>query len=136
MSLKGWAFMRLRRFIRPGTTAVYMTRLEVIRTPRWLTVCINWIHEPDRDPRLHNHPWKRMWKLVLRGGYVEQVTESGRIRIPPRWGRVPQWHRIHSVSWVVPMTLFIGWDRSQRWGMRNPDGSIAYRGPDNEGLDQ
>jgi hypothetical protein len=79
---------------------------------------------PDSDTRLHNHPWKWMYKVILSGGYWEQL-EDGTVRKAPRFGRVPEWHRIVALENNEPVvTLFFGWNHFRKWGFKNPDGTI------------
>lgn len=51
----------------------YLTRLTLLRTP-WFQVMLHWIHRPDLDGALHDHPW-RFLSIILRGWYEEMVGE-------------------------------------------------------------
>jgi hypothetical protein len=51
--------------------------LRLIETP-WFTVFVHHLHQPDKDPHPHDHPWKIVWSLVICGGYEERVWPDKR----------------------------------------------------------
>jgi hypothetical protein len=116
------------RVLRRSDGRVYMVRLELLRsTP--LCVYLHKICLPDADPELHDHPWEKLWKLILRGGYWEE-SPAGVFRRAPRWGRVPDLHRIDQLAYGRPAwTLFVGWRRVWHWGFYCADGNLLRLGP-------
>jgi hypothetical protein len=128
-----WAFQsvtgyRWHRKLRRETGEVYMDRWQLLRT-RLLSVYIHRINLPDADPLPHTHPWRASWSLKLKGSYIEEVYDVvGRVffRIPPRFNRIPDIHRIVQLGlrgepcW----TLFIGWRADQPWGFVDYNGEI------------
>ncbi len=64
-----------------ATGELYLTRYHLIRTP-WFRVFLHRIYRADKDRDPHNHPWPRAFALVLRGGYMERITElDGLVRV-------------------------------------------------------
>ena len=55
---------------------IYLTRLVILRTP-WFQILMHWIHKPDEDAGMHDHPW---WFVgfVLDGEYIEKRAEIDR----------------------------------------------------------
>jgi hypothetical protein len=105
----------------------YMHRLELLWA-KWTTWLINVMMQADSDARCHNHPWKWMYKIILSGGYWEEIEHpdgTKTVRKAPRFDRVPEWHRIIALENDRPVvTLFFGWHHLRKWGFKNPDGSI------------
>lgn len=129
-SITGW---RWHRKLRRETGEVYMDRWQLVRTKR-LSVYINRINLPDADPLPHTHPWRRSYSLKLAGSYTEEIFSqltpldevwSHGLRVPPRWSRIPDIHRIVELTNGRPCwTLFVGFDVSQRWGFVQPNGRL------------
>ena len=120
------------RKLKRETGEVYMDRWQLLRTKR-LSIYINRINLPDADPLPHTHPWRRSYSLKLWGSYTEEIfyyvhaheVMSYGLRIPPRWSRIPDMHRIGSLTDGKPCwTLFIGWRADQPWGFVRPDGKL------------
>jgi len=111
------------------TGEVYMDRWQLLRT-RLLSVYVNRINLPDYDELPHNHPWRASWSLKLKGRYVEEVYDHSvyppkvSVRVPPRWSRIPDVHRISQVTYGGVWTLFVGWRADQPWGFVEEDGVI------------
>lgn len=136
-------FWHKRVLARPGEPS-YMVRYHLFLS-RWITVYLNCILTPDRDPRLHTHPWWRCYSVKLRGGYWEQVPVAGCARCrgelalawvngggailhrPPCFSRVPERHRIIELLDGPVWTIFIGLGAKRPWGFQNSDGTIEER---------
>lgn len=129
---------------RPGEPS-YMVRYHLFVT-RWLVVYLNAILTPDRDERLHTHPWKRAHSFKVKGSYWERIPAAhakrctGEISMacvdgewclihrPKRWSRVPERHRIVELLDGPVWTLFFGVGAKRPWGFQNDDGSVT-KGP-------
>jgi hypothetical protein len=113
----------------------YITRLHVIKTP-WFAICLHWIHKPDPEPYLHDHPVTFL-SVVLRGGYTEMRRKL--------WQSDGRWNRKHEVRWfnwvradgrdqhsiceVKPRTLtlcFMG-PKTREWGFHTMDGWVYWK---------
>lgn len=128
-----WAFMEQFDIMdRNEPTQVYLHRLRVVQTPLF-GIYLHRIFLPDADRHPHDHPWPFL-SLVLRGGYVEELSE---LRMTPaqrpklrtmrrvgmrthrRWSihRMPL-RRAHRVALIEPgtMTLVLVGRRSKDWG--------------------
>lgn len=134
--LTGWKW---HRKLRRETGEVYMDRWQLLRSRR-LSIYINRINLPDADPLPHTHPWRRSYSLKLWGSYTEETfwifnrpkligkppeLVSEGLRVPPRFNRIPDIHRIVELTNGRPCwTLFVGFDVSQRWGFVQYDGRL------------
>lgn len=115
-----WAFWRWYDITLDGE--LYLSRLNLIKTPLF-SLKLHWIHRPDPDRDLHDHPW---WfaSFVLRGGYVEYLSEHPRIfkgrpkRV--RWFNFKNKETAHRIAEVAPKTLTLiltgPKDRKKDWG--------------------
>lgn len=132
-SIAGW---RWHRKLRRETGEVYMDRWQLLRT-RWLSIYINRINMPDYDPLPHTHPWQESYSLKFWGSYTEETFDhpalpdmsdgivSQGLRVPPRWSRIPDIHRITELTNGRPCwTLFFGVKVAKRWGFVQPDGRL------------
>lgn len=156
-SVTGW---RWHRKLRRETGDVYMDRWQLLRSKR-LSIYVNRINLPDADPLPHTHPWAESYSLKFWGSYTEEVFEPASVvferitgskwtneedglvpmtRVPPRWSRIPDVHRITKLTGGKPCwTLFFGVKVAQRWGFVQPDGTLipakvrkAQRGVESE----
>lgn len=115
------AFTWRRTFRREEDGAPYMVRRQLLRSP-WVDIYLNQILTPDHDPYPHNHPWKRCYSLKLSGAYIERIYRGPGLifehwRVPGRWSRVPNIHRIEELIDGQPCwTLFFGVRRHKDWG--------------------
>lgn len=120
-----WALFRWYDIILDGE--LYLSRLNLLKTP-WFSIKLHWIHRPDPDRDLHDHPW---WfvSFVLRGGYEEYESEYPRI-FPgqPRqinWFNFKNKTTAHRISQVKPntITLIVSGpkDREKDWGFYDRD---------------
>lgn len=112
----------------------YITRLHVLKTP-WFAVCLHWIHKPDPEPHLHDHPVSFL-SLILRGWYWEfRGGEANGSR-----GPFPCFHRHwfnrvratdrHSICEVAPdgaLTLALMGPKVREWGFHTPAGWVYWR---------
>lgn len=121
----------------------YLTRLHIVKTP-WFAVCLHWLHKPDPEPYLHNHPVSFL-SVILRGAYTElRIKPDKRLwYCPPLYLRHKWFNYIracftdrHRIVAVLPGTLtlcFMG-PKKQDWGFFTPKGWVYwkdyYRGDD------
>ena len=71
-----WSLWRWYDIIINGD--LYLTRLTLFKTP-WFSVKVHWIHKPDPDRDLHDHPWP-FASFILRGWYKELECREPRQR--------------------------------------------------------
>lgn len=110
-------------------TDPYITRFILFRTPLFgVYVHKIWTDDGERD--FHNHP-RQFWSLILRGGYIEEVTTG------PEAPRERDWHagsvhkmeleHYHSITMLIRKPswslLLVGRFR-QEWGFMTEDGFI------------
>ncbi len=129
-SVTGW---RWHRRLRRETGEVCMDRWQLLRSKR-LSIYINRINLPDADPLPHTHPWEVSYSLKFWGSYTEETffrsevkraLVSHGLRVPSRWSRIPDIHRIVELTNGKPCwTLFFGVKVAQRWGFVQPDGKL------------
>lgn len=111
---------------------LYLTRLTMLRTP-WFALHLHWIHLPDPDRDLHDHPWPFV-AFILRGGYTEfrvrnpenQISEPSRIR----WFNHHSTTSAHRIVDVRPktLTLVITGRKSKSWGFWVPEPFRDFEG--------
>lgn len=117
----GWCFWRWT-----DTDSEYITRLHVLKTP-WFAICLHWLHKPDPEPYLHDHPVTFL-SVVLRGAYGERRKigdEPVKLRIHHwfNWIHATPDDR-HTIVAVEPKTLtlcFMG-PKSREWGFHSDCG--------------
>lgn len=120
-----WAFWRWYDIILEGE--LYLSRLNLLKTP-WFSVKLHWIHRPDPDRDLHDHPW---WfaSLVLSGGYEEYesrdpANQPGQAR-DINWFNYKNKTTAHRISKVKPNTITLilagPKDREKDWGFYDAD---------------
>jgi len=135
-----WAFWRWT-----VTDSGYLTRLHLVKTP-WFAVCLHWIHKPDPEPYLHDHPVSFV-SVVLRGWYHE-VRSYPVLRYHNdkdlSWVSVEQVQRrvsrlntvrastddVHSITAVSPggcLTLCFMGPKHREWGFHTPTGWIMWK---------
>lgn len=118
-SVTGWSW---HRALVRESGEVYMDRYQLLKT-RLLSVYVNKISLPDYDELLHNHPWRASWSVKLKGTYEEQLP-GPEYRVPPRFSRIPEQHRITYLYNGPVWTLFIGWRSDRPWGFIANDGAV------------
>ena len=115
-----WALWRWYDIVLDDT--LYLSRLNIIQTP-WFSVKLHWIHRPDPDRDLHDHPWGFL-AFVLRGGYEElesknPTTEVGKLRVI-NWFNYKNTKTAHRICYAKPgtLTLILSGVRSntKEWG--------------------
>lgn len=126
-----WCFWRWFDITKNGET--YLTRLTILRTP-WFQVLLHWIHKPDEDDALHDHPWAFL-AFLLRGRYVEErweLTPCQRAILNSYMG-VKRWvncigtrdaHRIVEVDGTVVTLLFTS-TKLKSWSFFQEDERIG-----------
>lgn len=101
---------------------LYLTRLNLIATP-WFSVKLHWIHRPDPDRDLHDHPWA-FAALILRGSYWEYeskdpANDPGELRWI-KWFNFKNTKTGHRISRTIGnvLTLVVTGpkDREKDWG--------------------
>ena len=133
-----WAFWRWYDIVLDGE--LYLTRLNLIKTP-WFSVKLHWIHKPDPDRDLHDHPWVFV-SFILRGGYVEYESknpsqEKGK---PKSITCFNYKNKItaHRIAEVVPNTLTLvisgPKDRVKSWGFYDAETLEFTHHKDYEGV--
>ena len=101
----------------------YITRLHLLKTP-WGAVCVHWLHRPDPESALHDHPCSFL-SLILRGGYAEARWKRGEWSFPQhRWFnfvRATPDDR-HKITNVDPgtVTLCFMSGKTREWGYHVP----------------
>ena len=101
---------------------LYLRRLHLIQTPLF-SVMLHWIHRPDPQPHLHDHPVSFL-SFVLRGFYVEK---PGKTVWFARFMRATDKHRI---VWVPPegcLTLVFAGPVVRSWGFHTERGWVGWR---------
>ncbi len=118
-----WALWRWYDIVLGGV--LYLTRLNIFQVPLFSTK-LHWIHRPDPDRDLHDHPWPFV-SIVLWGGYEEYESknprsEPGKLR-KIRWFNYKNTRTAHRISKVKPrtLTLIFSGPRSTKkeWGFFN-----------------
>lgn len=122
-----WAFWRWYDVILDDE--LYLTRLTLLKTP-WFSVKLHWIHRPDPDRDLHDHPWA-FAGIVLRGGYKE--LHANNPHTGPVVERTINWfnHKntisSHRIIEVKPntLTLIFATAKKKDWGFYDEE-TFAY----------
>lgn len=129
-----WGLWRWHDIIPTGETEVYLRRLYLVQTP-WFGVKLHWIHRPDTDRHLHDHPW---WfvSFVLWGGYEEIVPYAGDYKGKDIEYRDISWfnfkratdsHRIVCLHESPTLTLVINGPKTRTWGFHTENGFVPWR---------
>ncbi len=120
-----WVFLRWYDIVLDDE--LYLSRLNIIKTP-WFSVKLHWIHRPDPDRDLHNHPW-RFIAFILRGSYEElesknPTREPGKLR-KVNWLNYKNNVTAHRITKVTPnvLTLVISGPKNYKkdWGFYDVD---------------
>jgi len=114
-------------FIRGRQERVILSRLTLLRTP-WFQVMLHWIHHPDGDRDLHDHPW-RFLSLVLWGSYWELTGKVGHRLWPQNllvrrvrwlnWKGLRDAHRIALVGEGGALTLVVTGRKRKSWSFHD-----------------
>jgi hypothetical protein len=60
----------------------YLTRYYLFgRDFKWGNIYIHHFHSSDKDPELHNHPWKWALSFIWDGGYDEQYRVGDEVHV-------------------------------------------------------
>ena len=101
----------------------YLSRYWLLghRTSRWALMLHN-MHRPDDDACHHDHPWS-FWTLILKGGYIEEITgDDGLVwQTSNRPGRLlyrpaTHTHRISKLPKGSCWTLVLRFKKERSWG--------------------
>lgn len=109
----------------------YITRLHILKTP-WFAICVHWLHKPDPEPYLHDHPVSFL-SIILRGWYTEK-RQSGwcqPVNLTHRWFNqiwAADWDR-HTIIAVGPgtVTLCLMGPKRREWGFRCGNDWIGWK---------
>ena len=125
--------LRKRTIIDVENGRVYLERFYLLEI-LGCEVVIHHILQPDSDRRLHNHPWRWSFSLILAGGYVEERQDNGnRVRVRSfRRGQlniIPRrcYHRISELLGDEVWTLFVHRRDKQPWHFSAADGERTPR---------
>lgn len=112
----------------------YITRLHIVKTPAF-ALCLHWIHKPDPEPFMHDHPVSFL-SIILRGSYTE-LRRKGTSRVQS--GEVIRRSfcnfikasplDVHSIVAVAPHTVtlcFMG-PKTREWGFHTKEGWIGWK---------
>lgn len=106
-----------------GDFRPYLTRRWLIgrKRTRW-ALMLHKMHRPDDDNCHHDHPWN-FWTLILKGGYVEEVTNSdGIVTMQINWPGTflfrpaSHTHRISALPTGTCWTLVLRSKKTRTWG--------------------
>ena len=98
-----------------------------------LEVYFHFLHKPDQERWLHNHPWKWFFSIVLKGHYIQSVIEPHsthperrieRIRFFNFFRNTERYHSISEVAKGGTWTLVIVPPKTQSqqpWGYWNEE---------------
>lgn len=138
-----WSLWRWYDIVINGES--YLTRLTLFKCP-WFSIKLHWIHKPDPDHDLHDHPWP-FASFILRGWYkeleckkpdsrgawigrcvdVEQRMEADH-RFPVkerlvRWFNTKDTRAAHRITEASPklLTLVFTGIKSKEWGFYDED---------------
>ena len=119
-----WAFLRWHDIYLDGKP--YLTRFQILKTP-WFSIKLHWIHVPDKDRALHDHPWA-FAAVVLRGGYEEYESKDPAnkpgVLKTIRWFNYKNTVTAHRIATVKPKTLTLvvtGPKVDKDWGFYDPE---------------
>ena len=108
---------RKTKEIRSQQGRLHFQRFTIIGT-RWFALNVHRIHDHDRDPDLHNHPWNFIG-VVLWGSYINQ-KEDGKLEFKSTFSisrmNRNQYHKIHSVIYGPVTTLNLMYGKRTDWG--------------------
>lgn len=125
-----WAFWRWT-----FTQAEHITRFHLIKTP-WFAICLHWIHKPDPEPDLHDHPVTFL-SIILKGWYSEWRQRSwvGGGYLRRVWRKRYNWIEArsddkHSIACVSPggcLTLCFMGPKVREWGFHTNEGWMYWK---------
>lgn len=120
----------------------FITRLHIIKTP-WFAIALHWIHKPDPEPFLHDHPVTFL-SIILRGWYEETRTypnhtgpRSDQPGSPFDSGIIHRWFNFiratsedrHTITSCDPRTVtlcFMG-PKLRDWGYHTDKGWVHWK---------
>lgn len=110
--------------------SAYITRLHLIKTP-WFAICLHWLHKPDPEPWLHDHPVS-FFSIILRGWYSEHrywnYKQGWRLHRWFNFIRASFFDR-HRIIEVAPntLTLCLMGPKTREWGFHTNEDWIYWR---------
>jgi hypothetical protein len=112
---------------------IYMSRYWLLgrKTSRW-ALMLHKMHRPDDDACHHDHPWS-FWTVILKGGYLEQVTmPDGTVKMRHNrpgmilYRKAEHTHRIHSLPKGSCWTLVWRFKKRRSWGFLTRVGWVGW----------
>lgn len=111
----------------------FITRLHIVKTP-WFAVALHFIHKPDPEPWLHDHPVSFL-SIILRGSYTEERLKQADYGIS--WPVKRKWFNYikasprdrHTITKCDPRTVtlcFMG-PKTREWGYHIDKGWIHWK---------
>lgn len=111
----------------------FITRLHILKTP-WFAIALHFIHKPDPEPWLHDHPVSFL-SIILRGWYTEKRVTHWPSKV--MFKRTHKWfNRIHAhpedrhtITDCDPRTItlcFMG-PKTREWGYHTDKGWIHWK---------
>jgi len=119
---------KLIKEIRSKQGELHFKRWRIWST-RWFNIYLHYINKADEDKHLHDHPWS-FWSIILKGGYVELVGETGK-HTPSKRVRRGLFHMAYRTKNVPHMigivesptySLVITGPGGREWGYTTEDG--------------
>lgn len=123
--LRGLVAYRVIRDI--AQTSDYLRRWS-LRLPFGWSLKLHEIVRPDDDRCEHDHPWW-FWRLILRGGYVEEIEGVTRVRKPLSltYCGAKFRHRITELRAPSSWSLVLCGPKLERWGFYTKAGWMHWR---------
>lgn len=127
-------YRSVKRIMDRAGERVYLTRYFIFgHTYSTWALMVHQMHRPDDDACHHDHPWS-FFTLILRGGYVEEVTNRRTGKVYMRrnrpgmllWRPAAHRHRIHKLADGGCWTLVLRFRRKQSWGFWTKEGWIHW----------
>ena len=116
------------KYIKRNGDSTYLSRLHIVQCPLF-AICLHWIQTPDPTLFRHDHPVNFL-AIVLRGWYVEERNEKGRLRLIEWWNYMRasrlETHRIKYVGYKTVTLCFMGRHRRD-WGFHTEDGWVYWK---------
>lgn len=111
-------FFKKVKEIRSKDGVLHFERFAIFEIKNFASLYIHKIHESDKDPYLHTHPWNFI-SLILKGSYLEEVdtTESLILKTPGTISCAGRnfCHKIKEIIKGPVWTLFFVYGKNKLW---------------------